>query len=127
MSIWNKALLIIVFAALAVIIAGRAHAGLFSAEEESRMTREAPYQMGCPYNKEGQYYDCPAPDTVAEQPQREDYLPNVVPEQTQDIPPLLPTMLGSAYAACRKAGKNSEYCSDGPHYGADDYQKAAGY
>lgn len=130
MSFWDKTFLIIVFAALAVIIAGRANAGFFSAAEEARLTRETPYRMDCPFVSTAGYHDCgeaPAQQETSYPVENQDYLPAVVPGQTQDMPPLLPSLLGAAYTACRKAGKNSEYCSDGPHYGADDYQKAAGY
>lgn len=90
-----------------------AHAELY---DESTITRETPYRMECPYNEDKGYHDCG--NSAA--PNYGDYLPTVVPEQDARTPPLLPTLLNAVKAACRKVGKNTEYCLDEGRFGAED-------
>lgn len=97
-----------------------------SPEAYERMTRETPILMDCTYDAEHGWYDCPALEykqpsyTPPSRRNEEDYLPPVVPEQSSDMPPLLPTLVGAVNEVCRKVGKNTEYCTDGGHYGASD-------
>lgn len=96
---------------------------LLSPEEYERLTRESPILMDCTHDEDRGLYDCPALEQQRYAPVSEDYLPAVVPEQTRDMPPLLPSLLGTVYVSCRKVGKNSEYCSDSPNYGANEIQQ----
>jgi hypothetical protein len=98
---------------------------ILSPDDYARMTRETPYRMDCPYVESKGYHDCGEVETY-EAPVREDYLPAVVPEQTDSIPPLMPTLVSAVETVCRKVGKNSEYCTNGGNFGAADILSGMG-